>query len=188
MSGYRPWLKCRVAGGKPPLCGSCAGGLSLRGAAAFQETGDTIVVCGSTASPRRSASACSAPPIGVPRGHEVLAFMTLPRYGTIGFGKVRPGLSDRSGRAIARPSWQPRSPSRSAPRRLPRPGCCSARGLRADRRDKLLKLHDTRGQNCTPNNSHADHMPAPRGCRSLRHSQFRLFLGDSSRRSFLGNE
>ena len=154
----------------------------------IQETGDTIVVCGSTASPRRSASACSAPPIGVPRGHEVLAFMTLPRYGTIGFGKVRPGLSDRSGRAIARPSWQPRSPSRSAPRRLPRPGCCSARGLRADRRDKLLKLHDTRGQNCTPNNSHADHMPAPRGCRSLRHSQFRLFLGDSSRRSFLGNE
>ena len=34
----------------------------------------------------------------------------------------------------------------------------------------------------------ADHMPAPRGCRSLRHSQFRLFLGDSSRPSFLGNE
>ena len=33
---------------------------------------------------------------------------------------------------------------REAERRL---GCCSARGLRADRRDKLLKLHDTRGQN-----------------------------------------
>ena len=32
------------------------------------------------------------------------------------------------------------------------PICCSARGLRADRRDKLLKLLDTRGQNCTPNN------------------------------------
>ena len=31
--------------------------------------------------------------------------------------------------------------------------CCSARGLRADRRDKLLKLLDTGGQNCTPNNS-----------------------------------
>ena len=42
--------------------------------------------------------------------------------GTIGFGKVRSGLSDRSARAITRPSWQPRSPSRSAPRRLPRPG------------------------------------------------------------------
>ena len=39
-----------------------------------------------------------------------------------GVGKVRPGLSDRSGWAIARPSWQARSPSRSAPRRLPRPG------------------------------------------------------------------
>ena len=64
----------------------------------------------------------SAPSISVPRGHDVLAFMTLPRYGTIGFGKVRPGLSVRSGRAITRPSWQPRSPSRSAPRRLPRPG------------------------------------------------------------------
>ena len=88
----------------------------------IQETGDTIAVCGSTAPSRRPASACSAPSIGVPRGHDVLAFMTLPRYGTIGFGKVRPGLSDRSDRAIARPSWQPRSPSRSAPRRLPRPG------------------------------------------------------------------
>ena len=31
-------------------------------------------------------------------------------------------------------------------------GCCSARGLRADRHDKLLKLFDTGGQNCTPNN------------------------------------
>ena len=31
--------------------------------------------------------------------------------------------------------------------------CCSARGLRADRRDKLLKWIDTGGQNCTPNNS-----------------------------------
>ena len=31
--------------------------------------------------------------------------------------------------------------------------CCSARGLRADRRDKLLKLLDTGGQNCTPNNT-----------------------------------
>ena len=31
--------------------------------------------------------------------------------------------------------------------------CCSARGLRADRRDKLLNLLDTRGQNCTPNNT-----------------------------------
>ena len=31
--------------------------------------------------------------------------------------------------------------------------CCSARGLRADRRDKLLKLLDTRGHNCTPNNN-----------------------------------
>ena len=31
--------------------------------------------------------------------------------------------------------------------------CCSARGLRADRHDKLLKLLDTGGQNCTPNNS-----------------------------------
>ena len=30
--------------------------------------------------------------------------------------------------------------------------CCPARGLRADRRDKLLKLLDTGGQNCTPNN------------------------------------
>ena len=30
--------------------------------------------------------------------------------------------------------------------------CCSARGLRADRHDKLLKLFDTGGQNCTPNN------------------------------------
>ena len=34
----------------------------------------------------------------------------------------------------------------------PPPGCCSARGLRADRRDKLLKWLDTGGQNCTPNN------------------------------------
>ena len=32
------------------------------------------------------------------------------------------------------------------------PDCCSARGLRADRRDKLLKWRDTGGQNCTPNN------------------------------------
>ena len=32
-------------------------------------------------------------------------------------------------------------------------GCCSARGLRADRRDKLLKWLDTGGQNCTPNNT-----------------------------------
>ena len=32
--------------------------------------------------------------------------------------------------------------------------CCSARGLHADRRDKLLKLLDTGGQNCTPNNNH----------------------------------
>ena len=31
--------------------------------------------------------------------------------------------------------------------------CCSARGLRADRHDKLLKLFDTGGQNCTPNDS-----------------------------------
>ena len=31
--------------------------------------------------------------------------------------------------------------------------CCSARGLRADRRDKLLKSLDTGGQNCTPNNT-----------------------------------
>ena len=31
--------------------------------------------------------------------------------------------------------------------------CCSARGLRADRRDKLLKWLDTWGQNCTPNNT-----------------------------------
>ena len=31
--------------------------------------------------------------------------------------------------------------------------CCSARGLRADRRDKLLKWIDTGGQNCTPNNT-----------------------------------
>ena len=31
--------------------------------------------------------------------------------------------------------------------------CCPARGLRADRRDKLLKLLDTGGQNCTPNNT-----------------------------------
>ena len=35
--------------------------------------------------------------------------------------------------------------------------CCSARGLRADRRDKLLKLLDTGGQNCTPNNSNDLH-------------------------------
>ena len=35
-------------------------------------------------------------------------------------------------------------------------GCCSARGLRADRHDKLLKLFDTGGQNCTPNNTPAD--------------------------------
>ena len=33
-----------------------------------------------------------------------------------------------------------------------RTDCCSARGLRADRRDKLLKWLDTGGQNCTPNN------------------------------------
>ena len=31
--------------------------------------------------------------------------------------------------------------------------CCSARGLRADRHDKLLKLRDTGGHNCTPNNT-----------------------------------
>ena len=31
--------------------------------------------------------------------------------------------------------------------------CCSARGLRADRRDKLLKWLDTGGQNCTPSNT-----------------------------------
>ena len=31
--------------------------------------------------------------------------------------------------------------------------CCSARGLRADRHDKLLKLFDTGGQNCTPNDT-----------------------------------
>ena len=36
--------------------------------------------------------------------------------------------------------------------RVRRPRCCSARGLHADRRDKLLKLLDTGGQNCTPNN------------------------------------
>ena len=30
--------------------------------------------------------------------------------------------------------------------------CCPARGLRADRRDKLLKWRDTGGHNCTPNN------------------------------------
>ena len=39
---------------------------------------------------------------------------------------------------------------------------------------------DIRGQ--------ADHTPAPHGCRSPRHGQFRLILGDSSQRSFLGNE
>ena len=89
----------------------------------IQETGDTIAVCGSTAPPRRPVSACSAPSIGVPRGHDVLAFMTLPRYGTIRVGKVRP--------------------------------CCSARGLRADRHDKLLKWLDTEGRNCTPNNRHS---------------------------------
>ena len=38
---------------------------------------------------------------------------------------------------------------------------------------------DIRGQ--------ADHMLAPHRCRSPRHGQFRLILGDSSRRSFLGN-
>ena len=32
--------------------------------------------------------------------------------------------------------------------------CCPAHGLRADRRDKLLKWLDTGGQNCTPNNIH----------------------------------
>ena len=41
----------------------------------------------------------------------------------------------------------------SPTRRHKPPGeCCSARGLRADRRDKLLKWIDTGGQNCTPNN------------------------------------
>ena len=39
---------------------------------------------------------------------------------------------------------------------------------------------DIRGQ--------ADHMPAPHRCRSPRHGQFRLILGDASRRSSLGNE
>ena len=44
-----------------------------------------------------------------------------------------------------------------------RPGrCCPARGLRADRRDKLLKLLDTGGQNCTPNNT------LYKGCRRPR--------------------
>ena len=38
-------------------------------------------------------------------------------------------------------------------------GCCSARGLRADRHDKLLKLLDTGGHNCTPNNSCANADP-----------------------------
>ena len=42
--------------------------------------------------------------------------------------------------------------------------CCSARGLRADRRDKLLKLLDTGGKHCTPNNNRAPlaALPGPR--------------------------
>ena len=35
---------------------------------------------------------------------------------------------------------------------LRKDNCCSARGLRADRRDKLLKWRDTGGQHCTPDN------------------------------------
>ena len=38
--------------------------------------------------------------------------------------------------------------------------CCSARGLRADRHDKLLKLFDTGGQNCTPNNTWRTNRPS----------------------------
>ena len=37
--------------------------------------------------------------------------------------------------------------------------CCSARGLRADRHDKLLKLFDTGGQNCTQNNTRTTPKP-----------------------------
>ena len=38
-------------------------------------------------------------------------------------------------------------------RRLLAHSCCSARGLRADRHDKLLILLDIGGQYCTPNNT-----------------------------------
>ena len=65
--------------------------------------------------------------------------------------------------------------------------CCSARGLCADRRDKLLKLHDTRGQNCTPNNSHAYlSSPVPAMPSAIRLFRTAEGLNTTTRRAEIG--